>query len=53
MDLNKLNNANVGKNRIAKLCLEHVYILKLLKLYNIQSFDNVDAIEQVFYSNNL
>ena len=49
MDLNKLNNANVGKNRIARLCLEHVYILKLLNYYKIQTLENVDALEQVIF----
>lgn len=47
MDLNTLNKANVGKHRIARLCLEHVYILKLLNYYKITTLDYVDALEQV------
>jgi Golgi nucleoside diphosphatase len=45
--LNTLNDANVGNSRIAKLCLEHVYIIRLLNFYKIQSLSDINAVEQI------
>lgn len=46
-DLNKANDAGIGKKRLAKLCIENVYILRLWELYGIDSLKDVDAVEYV------
>lgn len=45
--LNTDNNADIGKKRLAKLCLENSYILRLFELYGIKDLKNVDAVEYV------
>lgn len=45
--MNKDNNANIGKKRLAKLCLENVYILKLWELYGFKDLKKIDATEYV------
>lgn len=45
--MNDVNKAGISKKRLAKLCLENVYILRLFELYGFKSLSNVNAIEQV------
>ena len=45
--LNDQNNAGISKKRLAKLCLENVYILKLFELYGFKTLNNVEAVEKI------
>jgi hypothetical protein len=46
-DLKKANKADISNKKLKKLCLENVYILKLLKLFGFKSLRNVEATETV------
>lgn len=46
-NLNEINNAGIGKKRLAKLCIENVYIIRLWELYGFDSLKDVDAVEYV------
>ncbi|RNA17531.1 ectonucleoside triphosphate diphosphohydrolase 1 [Brachionus plicatilis] len=47
-DLNEANGAGIGKKRLAKLCIENVYIIRLWELYGFDSLKDVDAVEYVY-----
>jgi len=45
--MEKKNNADISNSKLRKLCLENVYILKMLKIYGFDSMENVDIVEIV------
>lgn len=47
--MNKASNAGIGKNRLAKLCLENVYLIRYLEVLGFKSLDNIYATEYVRY----
>lgn len=45
--MNKANNAGIGKNRLAKLCLENVYLIRYLEVLGFNDLENIYATEYV------
>jgi hypothetical protein len=45
--IEKKNNAGISNKKLRKLCLENVYVLKLLDIYGFDSLRNINAVELV------
>jgi hypothetical protein len=45
--IEKENNAGISNKKLKKLCLENVYVLKLLDIYGFDSLRNINAVEKV------
>jgi hypothetical protein len=45
--LNDKNKVGVSKNRLAKLCVENVYIIHLLDLLGFKTYQDLDFVEKI------